>query len=127
MMFKRRRVIRSEVEGRRDRDRARAHQQRYANLHGYFWLPCPLCGEEFGGHEAHGNIATSDPSRFEGICPSCTAERQEAAERHLAELGRSTTLLTSRWGGECMRHRIGLNPRGQSTGNSLIVEVAPHA
>lgn len=24
----------------------------YAFLFGYFWLPCPLCGEMFGGHEA---------------------------------------------------------------------------
>ena len=23
----------------------------YANLMGYFWLPCPVCGIEFGGHE----------------------------------------------------------------------------
>jgi hypothetical protein len=24
----------------------------YASLAGYFWLPCPMCGEMFGGHEA---------------------------------------------------------------------------
>lgn len=23
----------------------------YAILLGYFWLPCPVCGKEFGGHE----------------------------------------------------------------------------
>lgn len=23
----------------------------YAKLFGYFWLPCPICGEMFGGHE----------------------------------------------------------------------------
>jgi C4-type Zn-finger protein len=23
----------------------------YAHLFGYFWLPCPVCGKEFGGHE----------------------------------------------------------------------------
>lgn len=23
----------------------------YANLLGYFWLPCPICGQMFGGHE----------------------------------------------------------------------------
>lgn len=23
----------------------------YAALAGYFWLPCPLCGHGFGGHE----------------------------------------------------------------------------
>lgn len=26
----------------------------YANLMGYFWLSCPICGEMFGGHELHG-------------------------------------------------------------------------
>ena len=24
----------------------------WAKLGGYFWLPCPLCGRMFGGHEA---------------------------------------------------------------------------
>ena len=24
----------------------------YAFVCGYFWLPCPLCGDMFGGHEA---------------------------------------------------------------------------
>ena len=23
----------------------------YAHLFGYFWLPCPMCGSYFGGHE----------------------------------------------------------------------------
>ena len=23
----------------------------YASLFGYFWLPCPLCGQMSGGHE----------------------------------------------------------------------------
>jgi hypothetical protein len=22
-----------------------------ANMGGYFWLPCPMCGKMFGGHE----------------------------------------------------------------------------
>jgi hypothetical protein len=44
---------------------------------GYFWLPCPLCGQEFGGHEwkaAPGKSATititADSGK--GICPDCT-------------------------------------------------------
>lgn len=24
----------------------------YAWIFGYFWLPCPVCGDHFGGHEA---------------------------------------------------------------------------
>ncbi len=31
--------------------RPRAAHQAFAYLGGYFWLPCPLCGEHFGGHE----------------------------------------------------------------------------
>lgn len=23
----------------------------YARMFGYFWLPCPVCGKHFGGHE----------------------------------------------------------------------------
>ena len=23
----------------------------HARIFGYFWMPCPHCGEEFGGHE----------------------------------------------------------------------------
>ena len=23
----------------------------YAHINAYFWLPCPVCGENFGGHE----------------------------------------------------------------------------
>ena len=25
----------------------------YAKMFGYFWIPCPLCGDMFGGHERH--------------------------------------------------------------------------
>lgn len=28
----------------------------YARLAGYFWLPCPVCGRMFGGHEIGGII-----------------------------------------------------------------------
>lgn len=45
-------------------------------LNGYFWLPCPICGREFGGHESDATIP--DPSRQPGgglmICPFCEAE-----------------------------------------------------
>lgn len=57
----------------------------YAAMCGYFWLPCPLCGREFGGHEwrdANGmssSIVVSSPDdearglqRRSGICPECT-------------------------------------------------------
>ncbi len=42
----------------------------YAFLYGYFWLPCPLCGKNFGGHEWGGSLMSS---AFEGkgVCPKC--------------------------------------------------------
>lgn len=30
----------------------------YAVALGYFWLPCPICGECFGGHEVGPNNGT---------------------------------------------------------------------
>lgn len=30
---------------------SRRFHQLYARTFGYFWLPCPICGEHFGGHE----------------------------------------------------------------------------
>lgn len=58
----------------------------YAKITGYFWLPCVLCGKEFGGHEwrdidglpsmiqteedkVH---STTSVTRSTGICPNCT-------------------------------------------------------
>ena len=28
----------------------------FANANGYFWLPCPVCGKLFGGHEHGGDL-----------------------------------------------------------------------
>lgn len=45
---------------------------------GYFWQPCPLCGQFFGGHEwrnidgKSSSIPTSKPGMGQGICPDCT-------------------------------------------------------
>lgn len=57
----------------------RVAQRLYARANGYFWLPCPLCGEPFGGHEWRdidgkpSVIPVPDsPSLHKGICPDCT-------------------------------------------------------
>lgn len=63
----------------------RAVHKWYAETFGYFWLPCPLCGQDFGGHEWHDidGLPSSIPdpdyepspeagSRGIGICPTCT-------------------------------------------------------
>lgn len=122
-MFGKRRVIRSEGEGRHQVADERDYQRRYARQHGYFWLPCHLCGQEFGGHEAWGSLPKPGfDSQSEGICPQCTKERQEAAEQHLRELGRSVTVSMSRWGGGYVQHRVGAQPRGQTT-DGLLFEI----
>jgi len=47
-----------------------------ANNVGYFWLPCPVCGNDFGGHEWGDSDYSSIPEddeghSFVGICPNC--------------------------------------------------------
>ncbi len=51
----------------------------YANTFGYFWLPCPVCGQEFGGHEWSdvGDMPSSfpiGPSKGRGMCTDCTRD-----------------------------------------------------
>jgi hypothetical protein len=50
--------------------------QRYARRHGYFWLPCVLCGKPYGGHQSGGSIPDPTYPEHSGrgitICPRCT-------------------------------------------------------
>lgn len=51
-----------------------------AEFFGYFWLPCPLCGEMFAGFEwknYDGKLSiipdgTGRQGAYAGICPNCT-------------------------------------------------------
>jgi hypothetical protein len=70
------------------RFKRRAHRA-YAHAFGYFWIPCPICGIEFGGHEKQGgrlfarleDIAAlilenpnAEPQPFgtsRGVCKNC--------------------------------------------------------
>jgi hypothetical protein len=45
----------------------------YAKLRGYFWLPCPICGQMFGGHEKGGDLMTSWEDGLM-VCPRCVDE-----------------------------------------------------
>jgi hypothetical protein len=64
------------------RDRHRKIEEKYARANGFFWLPCPLCGEPFGGHEVdweavHTFIDSQDSPGYGAlICPRCVEERQ---------------------------------------------------
>jgi hypothetical protein len=55
--------------------RFRRYHERFATAHGYFWIPCPVCGRRFGGHEIGDNIPAPEdgPGRLRAICPACTA------------------------------------------------------
>ena len=50
----------------------------YAKVFGYFWIPCPICGQMFGGHEwksydgMSSAIRTGKPGINKGICKDCT-------------------------------------------------------
>lgn len=49
----------------------------HAKLYGYFWLPCSVCKQYFGGHEWKANIAGNSGTIWTGntgvgICPDCT-------------------------------------------------------
>jgi predicted RNA-binding Zn-ribbon protein involved in translation (DUF1610 family) len=62
----------------------------YARLNNYFWLPCPLCGQEFGGHEwvtdnEYHSIETS-PGAGKAICPDCGDKREAEALKMEASL-----------------------------------------
>jgi hypothetical protein len=49
----------------------------YAAALGYFWLPCPRCGTEFGGHEAGENTIpdpSGEPGRGLMVCKKCSDE-----------------------------------------------------
>jgi hypothetical protein len=54
----------------------RIYHRLYALVHGYFWLPCPICGKKFGGHELGGHWYQGGGC---GVvtCSDC-AERAEA-------------------------------------------------
>lgn len=58
--------------------RLRLLDRAYAYVNGYFWLPCPLCGRHFGGHE-HGGVTTVG-DKLKTICPTCTAERDRESD-----------------------------------------------
>lgn len=93
-------------------DAARWKHRLYADTFGYFWKPCPICTEPFGGHEWSGAaVPTSGPGidfagethidsgevvgcgeRLVGICPRCEAagvhleyERRRTEERKARE------------------------------------------
>ena len=55
----------------------------YASLFGYFWLPCPLCDEYFGGHEwLDDNSLWINYGEAEGVCPNCGEKARELNKKN---------------------------------------------
>jgi hypothetical protein len=59
----------------------RFNQQAYARAFGYFWLPCPICGKMFGGHEtADGGFLMDSWNGGQCVCSECNDEAHRRNE-----------------------------------------------
>jgi len=61
--------------------RPRWLQKLYADICGWLWLSCPICGREFGGHErGRWGYATTPVSQV-AVCPYCVDKAAEYDRR----------------------------------------------
>lgn len=58
----------------------RAANERYAYIHGYYWLPCAICGDMYGGHEAGDQPLYNDKYGASGHLICYKAECAKQAE-----------------------------------------------
>ena len=66
---------------------SRLYNQIYAYLFGYFWLPCPRCGQMFGGHECGNDTIWITSGSGKSCCKFCeTKESSLACEKEFREL-----------------------------------------
>ena len=49
---------------------------------GYFWLPCPVCGKMFGGHELRNSGYLIIGRRHMGVCNDCPELAAKINERN---------------------------------------------
>ena len=61
------------------RNRPRFVERWYAKATGRFWLPCPICGEMFGGHEWAGDLMDSI-GHGRAVCANCADEAWERTD-----------------------------------------------
>jgi hypothetical protein len=52
----------------------------WAYFGGYFWLPCPVCGESFGGQEWARDLWIDEYSGC-GVCANCVEEANRRNKR----------------------------------------------
>jgi hypothetical protein len=67
--------------------RLRLYNQIYAFSHSYFWLPCPICGRKFGGHERPQGILMINPAEAKGTCSACASEVERRNQIMYAKWG----------------------------------------
>ena len=64
---------------------SRLYHRLYARLFGYFWLPCPICGGWFGGHERpYGHIMLGW-GRGMMTCAGCIEEAEKRNRRFMED------------------------------------------
>lgn len=56
---------------------SRVVNRAFAAVTGYFWLPCPLCKQYFGGHQwrdinGQSSVIENGEGSGTAICPDCT-------------------------------------------------------
>ena len=54
-----------------------------AYLGGYFWLPCCICGEKYGGHEKGGSLYLGN-GEGQGVCINCADEAEKRNKKIFA-------------------------------------------
>jgi len=66
----------------------RLYNRAYAFLRGYFWLPCPICGKKFGGHEGanSGLMNTLHSGRM--VCRDCGGKADKINRKRFPQLFR---------------------------------------
>lgn len=57
----------------------------WALLFGYFWKPCPLCGNYFGGHERSENYIMTSWDGGKIVCKNCGKAADEYNQRWMKE------------------------------------------
>ena len=60
-------------------------QRVYAATNGYFWLPCPICKQNFGGHEwrlDEKHVLYTSAYHGIGVCPQCGDKAHKLNREH---------------------------------------------
>ena len=91
-----------------------------ALLGGYFWRPCPVCGEPFGGHEMGANVVRpvgvliGERNRYLPVCrrPACNSIAGFLEARELMMTDDEGKAVAANLAG-IFRDMVDANSRGQ--------------